>query len=301
MDVIFDIDGTLADVSHRLHYLKDRDWKGFFDQMHDDSTYEHIVWLAKIIDQHATILVVTARPEDYRAETEKWLADNGIVYETLRMRPLGDFRPDTVVKKEILITLQEEGYNPVMAFDDKKSVVNMYREMGLTVLECDYQETSKYAGQTLLHVMVGPSGAGKSTYIKANYKPEDVISTDEIRVQLYGNHDESQTIDLEKLKRTWAYTHDLIGARLRNGVFTVLDATNIKPNDRKNVFNVVPAGVFVQYVIIDRPLDDKLKSRGWRSESLVLKHHKTFKSLEKEALAGDNRPDVYVKDMRGKL
>ncbi len=36
--VIFDIDGTLADNSHRQHFLEGgkKDWKGFFDAMVDD-------------------------------------------------------------------------------------------------------------------------------------------------------------------------------------------------------------------------------------------------------------------------
>lgn len=50
--------------------------------------------------------------------------------------------------------------------------------------------------------------------------------------------------------------------------------------------------------MIDRPLDDKLRDRGWRSEDLVLKHHKTFQSQLADILNGDALPNVVVIDKR---
>ena len=55
------------------------------------------------------------------------------------------------------------------------------------------------------------------------------------------------------------------------------------------VLKQVPKGVVVQYVVVDRDLDDKLKDRGWRPVDLIMKHHKTFKSQIKDILNADDQ------------
>jgi hypothetical protein len=51
------------------------------------------------------------------------------------MRKDKDYRPDTKVKAEMLETLRNQGFNPVMAFDDRPSVIRMWKEHGLTVAD----------------------------------------------------------------------------------------------------------------------------------------------------------------------
>src|SRR3546814_4249731 len=77
---------------------------------------------------------------------------------------LADTRPDHVVKEEILQQIIDDGYQPILAVDDRPSVVAMWRSKGITTLQCapDEPGSSIYAGQTLLHMLVGPCGAGKS-------------------------------------------------------------------------------------------------------------------------------------------
>jgi predicted kinase len=303
MDYIFDIDGTIADVKHRLHFIENgnRDWPGFFKAMiHDSPIVDMFTMAHELKKAGGNILVSTARPDDYQQETIDWMVALGFPYDKLYMRAAGDFRRDSIVKEELLLQMVQDGYDPKVAFDDKVNVIEMYRNNGLIALQCDAdaEKISPYAGQTLLHVLVGPSGAGKSTYIAKNYKETDVVSSDGIRLWLFGDFDTAHTP--ENLKRTWSTVYAFVAARLANGIFTVLDATNIKAKDRLEVFKHVPKGVLVNYILIDRPLDDKLRDRGWRPESLVLKHHKTFQSSVKSALAGDDRPDVFVFDKREK-
>ena len=145
--------------------------------------------------------------------------------------------------------------------------------------------------------MVGPSGAGKSTYIEKNYKPQDVISTDQIRLDLFGSFG-SDVQTPEHHARVFSYAHGLIETRLKNGVFTVFDATNLRGSDRKAVLKSVPKGQLVQYVLIDCEFDEKLRTRGWRSEELVKRHHNSFQNNLKNILNGDDQPNVYVLDKR---
>lgn len=306
--VIFDMDGTIADPSHRLHHLDgEKDWKSFHLACGDDPAFEAIARLVRILHRVAeagdgidAVIIVTARHDDpvIKQLTLDWLEINEIPYHRLYMRRDNDYRRDHLVKADILQQIIDDGYEPVLSIDDRPEVVRMWRDHGITTLQCAPDEglTSIYAGQTLLHMLVGPCSAGKSTYAEAHYEPKDLVSTDTLRMQLYGNLGHSP----EALARVWKYAHSLISARLSNGVFTVLDATNLEAEDRARVLALLPRGVFARYIVIDRDYDLKLRERGWRSEDMVLKQDRTFRSELKQILAGDSHPWVTVQDKREK-
>ena len=306
--MIFDCDGTLSDPSARLFHVQTdpKNWNGFFEAMHEDPPIYAVAKLAQICHAHAmrnrdvAVLVVTARPDDanYKQVTIDWLAANGITYDKLYMRKGGDYRADHVVKAEILQQIIEDGFLPILAVDDRPSVVEVWRSYGITTLQCAPDETrSLHEGKTLLHMMVGPAGSGKSTYCMDNYKPSEVIYTDAIRAELFGD-EPGVGHRPEELALTWKYAHGLVKTRLDCGLLTVLDATNLKRKDRMAVLKQVPKGVVVQYVVIDRDLDDKLKDRGWRPVDLIMNHHKTFKSQLKDILNADDQANVVVIDKR---
>jgi len=302
---IFDCDGTLFDPSHRVHHLDgEKDWKAFHDAMGEDPVIEGVAELARILKRAAhanlgidAVLVVTARHNDprYEAMTREALELHDIPCDRLYMRDNSDTRPDHVIKADILQKILDDGYEPILAIDDRESTVRMWREHGITTLQCPVDAASSpYAGQTLLHMLVGPPGAGKSTYAAKTYKPHDIVSTDQLRMELYGDLGHSP----EALSRVWKLAHNLIRARLDVGVFTVLDATNLDPEDRARVLDLLPRGVFAQYVVIDRDLDDKIRQGGWRTEDFVIRQHKLFRKHEKSIMSGDNHPWVKVQDKR---
>ena len=77
---VFDIDGVLADVRHRLHHVERRpkDWPGFFAAMDDDDPLEVGVALARDLAAEGNDLVyLTGRNEAHRAVTEGWLRRHG--------------------------------------------------------------------------------------------------------------------------------------------------------------------------------------------------------------------------------
>ena len=51
------------------------------------------------------------------------------------MRSDTDYRPDDELKEGYLEKMRRDGYNPTMAFDDRQSVVDMFRSKGLTVFQ----------------------------------------------------------------------------------------------------------------------------------------------------------------------
>jgi len=137
--IICDLDGTLADCTHRQHYVQGegkKNWKAFFDGMDKDLLHASLNEVLQVLRQYYDIYFVSARPDNYRDMTEAWLEevagwdleDEGF---SLIMRKAGDYRADTIVKKEILDQIRNENVEILMAFDDRKSVVDMWRENGV--------------------------------------------------------------------------------------------------------------------------------------------------------------------------
>ncbi len=132
---IFDLDGTLANLDHRLHFVKREkpDWDAFFDAVDQDSVYEHVADLARMLSYRRNhyIVVVSGRSDQCRTATLAWLNMHGIPAHHVYMRTGGDHRPDYEVKKDLLAELLADGYKPIMAFDDRNQVVEMWRENGV--------------------------------------------------------------------------------------------------------------------------------------------------------------------------
>lgn len=143
--VIFDIDGTLANAQHRIHHIKKRpkDWDSFFGSMIDDKPFWHIreVLLSLRNGNTMPIIFASGRPEKYRDVTvqwlEKWDLHDSILSGHIRlyMRPDGDRRDDDIVKREILGKMWQDGWEPLMAFDDRDRVVKMWRDNGVPCLQ----------------------------------------------------------------------------------------------------------------------------------------------------------------------
>jgi len=73
---VFDIDGVLADVRHRLHHLRrtPTDWRGFFSAADADPPLPEGVALLRRQSRHHPVAYVTGRPEFLRRVTRTWLA-----------------------------------------------------------------------------------------------------------------------------------------------------------------------------------------------------------------------------------
>jgi phosphoglycolate phosphatase-like HAD superfamily hydrolase len=136
MAYIFDIDGTLADCSQRLHFIQQEkpDWESFYKDCVNDKPILPVVELAHTLkDAYETLIFVTGRPEKYMEETVNWLCDkldyNSVI---LMMRKDGDHRPDYIVKKEIYDEYIKPYYHIDGVFEDRKQCVDMWRSLGLT-------------------------------------------------------------------------------------------------------------------------------------------------------------------------
>jgi uncharacterized HAD superfamily protein len=139
--IIIDLDGTLTNVDHRIFHVKanPKNWEGFHGLMNKDIINQ---WCLNILinfqEKGYKILFLTGREEHYREKTLNWLKDHNISFETLWMRKTKDPRPDEVFKKEIYETFIKDQFDVEFILEDRLKVVKMWREIGLTCLQCDW-------------------------------------------------------------------------------------------------------------------------------------------------------------------
>lgn len=133
----FDLDGTLADLSHRLHFIEgeEKDYKSFFAACSDDKPIWPIIELCHAL-QNEHIIILSGRSDECRNQTKLWLNKYVPYYDALYMRKEGDHRLDVVVKKELMDQAIADGWVPILIVEDRQQVVDMWRSLGYTCLQC---------------------------------------------------------------------------------------------------------------------------------------------------------------------
>lgn len=128
---IVDLDGTCTDHSRsgRGHYE--------YDRVDEDDPIDDVIRVITMLSHFSTIIFVSGRADSCRDLTEAWIEKHfGPVDHELHMRPTGDHRPDTLIKREIFDQhLRHRSHLQIVGvFDDRNRVVKMWREqLGLTV------------------------------------------------------------------------------------------------------------------------------------------------------------------------
>lgn len=141
-----------------------------------------------------------------------------------------------------------------------------------------------------LIVLIGPSGAGKSTFAAKHFEAREVVSSDSLREELTGSF-----LRQDKNAEVFAEFHRRIDAKLRAGQRVVADATHLKNADRrKTAFIGSKVGVPVIYMIVNRSVEAKIHTGGWRTDiyikggiGLIEAHEQTFIANKNEILNGD--------------
>jgi protein phosphatase len=95
-----------------------------------------------------------------------------------------------------------------------------------------------------LVVLIGVSGSGKSTFGRTHFRPTEVISSDFCR-GLVADDENDQAATPEAFE----LLHYIVGKRLKAGRLTVVDATNVQPEGRRQLValarehDVLPAAI----------------------------------------------------------
>lgn len=143
--VVCDLDGTLCDVRHRQHLAQAGDWDAFHAGIPQDKARKIVLSFIQAVGDARSLVFLTGRPEDYRAQSEAWLKSYGLEkyddYIDLLMRPRQGAGSDTLVKQALLEDFlvgfrqdtglsEEEQKSRILILDDRDKVVAHFRDLG---------------------------------------------------------------------------------------------------------------------------------------------------------------------------
>ena len=140
--VIFDLDGTIADISVRRNLATKDDgrmnWTIFQDPKNIDLDVpnQKVVDMLDMIDNtdKYQIWILSGRSDVTKDVTINWLSNHGINYDHLIMRDQDNlYMPDNDLKQSWLNDIGVD--NVAMVFDDRNQVVDMWRANGLTTFQ----------------------------------------------------------------------------------------------------------------------------------------------------------------------
>ena len=132
---IFDIDGTIADITHRVHYLesKPKNWDMFFGTVIDDKPKNWVIDIMRLLPPER-VLLFSGRTDSSAEDTIAWLEKYDVPYAEMRMRWHHNFESDEILKLRMV-----KEYKDRVRFivDDRQRVVDMWRLNGFNVLQAD--------------------------------------------------------------------------------------------------------------------------------------------------------------------
>jgi len=133
---VFDLDGTLCDVSHRRQWVATdpKNWDAWNAGISGDKPNMPVLTVLHRLSNVYDIVLVSGRGSEYRQPTIDWLRKHGVHFSNLYMRAEGDFRPDDEVKAELADQVEKD-YRIEGVFDDRKKVVDMWIKRGLFVFD----------------------------------------------------------------------------------------------------------------------------------------------------------------------
>jgi phosphoglycolate phosphatase-like HAD superfamily hydrolase len=136
--VIFDLDGTLSDASHRVHLLDKKrgkpDWRAFYAACVGDTVHLHTKAVARaLLNAGHEMWLFSGRSDEVYSETLLWLADNGLdFFHRMRFRQAGDYTADDILKMNWYDEMEEGDRARLMVvFDDRDRMVRAWRLRGV--------------------------------------------------------------------------------------------------------------------------------------------------------------------------
>ena len=138
-----------------------------------------------------------------------------------------------------------------------------------------------------LVVLCGASGSGKSTFARRHFAETEIVSSDRCRA-LVGDDDTDQSVTAAAFE----LLHTIVDKRLELGRLSVVDATNVKPEDRASLVELARRwDVLTTAIVFDLPLALCIERNGDRQDRQTPEHaikrqhstlRRTAKRLRKE-------------------
>ncbi|MDO7876044.1 polynucleotide kinase-phosphatase [Hymenobacter sp. ASUV-10] len=130
------------------------------------------------------------------------------------------------------------------------------------------QDTLKVPELSLI-ILIGSTGAGKSTFARRLFKPTEIVSSDACR-GLVADDENDQSAS----KDAFELLHYLVAKRLKRGLLTVIDATNVQEEGRKPLvalarqYHVLPVAI-----VLDVPDEVAQRRNAQRPDRRHLGRH----------------------------
>ncbi len=114
-----------------------------------------------------------------------------------------------------------------------------------------------------LVVLIGAAGAGKSTFAARHFAPDEILSSDALRMAIAGD-----PADQAATRPAFSALHRSLARRLAQGRLTVVDATSVKRAARLDLLRRArAAGVPAVAIVLDLPaatVHERNLARGGR-------------------------------------
>jgi hypothetical protein len=139
-DVIVDLDGTVADIQHRVHHIEKpngrKNYRKFFEECNLDTPIPEIIQLVEMLAPYHNIIFCTGRSKECELATVEWITNHiKISGFQLLMKEENDRRCDTIAKPELLEKAGIKHENIALILEDRNKVVNKWNELGLPCIQ----------------------------------------------------------------------------------------------------------------------------------------------------------------------
>ncbi|WP_196893082.1 polynucleotide kinase-phosphatase [Aureivirga marina] len=138
-----------------------------------------------------------------------------------------------------------------------------------------------------LVLLIGASGAGKSTFANKHFEKYEIVSSDVCR-GMVSNAENTMDANTE----TFELLEFIVSKRLKRGLLTVIDATNVHSDSRKNLLKIAKKyHVLSVAIVLDLPEEVSIQRNETREDrnfgNHVIRNHKrnlrhSLKFLKKE-------------------
>lgn len=152
-----------------------------------------------------------------------------------------------------------------------------------------------------LVLLVGASGSGKSTFARRHFMATEVVSSDACRGLVADDEN-----DLNATADAFALLHAILDLRLKGRRLTVVDATNLRPEDRKALLDIARRWHALAVAIVLDPGEEVCRSRNAARPDRtfgpqVIRNHMALLRRGLRGLKREGFSHVYVLDGEAKI
>jgi hypothetical protein len=138
-----DLDGTIALIDHRRHWLgaelhldmtSDERRRRLFAEYVKDQPNQPVIQTIKALRRDGYYIhVISRRSDEAPEQTIDWIEAFNVPYDHLRMRAAGDFTKDEEMKRQWIA--EYDLSQTLYVFDDRQKVMDMWSSLGLTCFQ----------------------------------------------------------------------------------------------------------------------------------------------------------------------